>query len=95
MPNIISTCGISSCGGFFEDLGNTIIGAGQSYLQNQADIARAKAEQKITAQQAATLLAQAEAQKAEADAAFKKKLPLYIGGGVAALALLYFVMRRK
>jgi len=95
MPNMISTGGISTCGGFFEDLGTTIINAGMSYLQTQQAIEQARMTNKINAEQAAILMRQAEAQKATADAEFKKKLPLYIGGGVAVLALLFFVMRRK
>jgi multidrug efflux pump subunit AcrA (membrane-fusion protein) len=97
MPNMISTCG-----GFFEDLGNTVIKFGGDYLSLQQQILTAKAQQKISDAQAQTLLAQARAQseqaaaqKAIADAEFKKKLPLYIGGGIAALALLYFVTRRR
>jgi len=85
-----------------EDLSNTIITAGRSYLENLRQIEAAKAAQKISAAQAQALVDQAKAQaelaaaQSAADAAaFKKKLPLYIGGGIAALALLYFVSRRR
>jgi len=103
MPNMIYTCGgINTCGSIVDDFGTAIITAGKSYLENLAAIDAAKAQQKINAAQAQALVeqakavkAQADAEKAAADAEFKKKLPLYIGGGVAALALLYFFTRRR
>jgi uncharacterized protein YqfA (UPF0365 family) len=104
MPNMISTCGadmILPCGAaptsysIVDRLGEAIVSAGQNYLANLAQIEAAKAQQKITEAQAQALAAQARAAKEQADADFKKKLPLYIGGGVAALALLYFFTRRR
>jgi len=96
MPNIISTCGADPTSYSFVDrLGEAIVSAGQNYLSNLAQIDAAKAQQKITEAQAQALAAQAKAAKDQADADFKKKLPLYIGGGVAALALLYFFTRRR
>lgn len=105
MPNMISTCEgdmISPCGSIVDDIASTIITAGRSYFENLQQIEAAKAAQKISAAQAQALIDQAKAQaelaKAQSaadDAAFKKKLPLYIGGGIAALALLYFVSRRR
>ena len=80
---------------WWETLLSAGINLGKSYLETQANILAAKAQNQINASQAQLLLAQAQVQKAEDEAKAKKMLPLYIGGGIAALALLYFVMRRK
>jgi hypothetical protein len=80
---------------WYEGILDAGLALGKSYLETQANIQAAKAQNQISAAQAQLLLAQAQAQKAEDDAKAKKMLPLYIGGGVAVLALLFFVMRRK
>lgn len=80
---------------WWEGLLSAGINLGKSYLETQANIQAAKAQNQISAAQANLLLAQAQAQKAQDEANQKKMLPLYIGGGVAVLALLFFVMRRK
>jgi hypothetical protein len=110
MPNMISTCGyMHTCGAdptsatittapkpaWYDGLLDAGISLGKSYLETLANIQAAKLQNQISASQAQLLQAQAQAQKSQDDAARNKMLPLYIGGGVAALALLYFVMRRK
>jgi len=80
---------------WYEGILNAGISLGKSYLETLGNIQTAKVQNQISAAQAQLLLAQAQAQKAQDDAKAKKMLPLYIGGGVAALALLFFVMRRK
>jgi hypothetical protein len=110
MPNMITTCGYLNTfdadptsavttgakePAWYEGILNAGLAIGKSYLETLANIQAAKAQNQISAAQAQLLQAQAQAQKAQDDAARQKMLPLYIGGGVAALALLFFVMRRK
>jgi hypothetical protein len=94
MPNMITTCN-----GIVDDVLGTAVKVGQDWLAQQQAVEAARAQNKITQQQAemelARIKAQAEAEKVQAEASFKKKLPLYIGGGVVLLAAIYFLSRRR
>jgi hypothetical protein len=96
MPSIITT---QPCAGFVDDLLGSAVKVGQDWLAQRQAIEAARAQNKITQQQAemelARITAQAEADKALAEADFKKKLPLYVGGGILAIAAIYFLSRRR
>ena len=94
MPNMITTCD-----GIVDDLLGTAVKVGQDWLASQQAIEQARAQNKISQQQAEQALAQlkvqAEIEKAKSEADAKKRLPLYIGGGIAVLAAIYFLSRRR